>query len=232
MNELRILIADDDPDIRQLIRIHLDRVGLASAETSSGTETIRLLQQQRFDLLILDLMMEESDGFDVLRHIRAACTDILVIVLSARRGEGDKIEALELGADDYVTKPFSPSELTARVQANLRRYRQGAANAGTNRISLNALVLDADNYMLYRDGEPIGLTHMEYEMIRLFMQNPDQVLTKSDIYKEIWKHERYDDNSLSVYMNRLRKKIERDPLHPQYLQTVRGIGYRFSGDGL
>ena len=232
MNEQRILIADDDPDIRHLIRIHLDRVGLASVETSSGNETIELLQQQRFDLLILDLMMDERDGFDVLRHIQSAATDILVIVLSARRGEGDKIEALELGADDYVTKPFCPAELTARVLANLRRYRQGASNAGTNRISLNALVLDADNYMLYRDGDPIGLTQMEYEMIRLFMQNPDQVLTKSDIYKQIWKHERFDDNSLSVYMNRLRKKIERDPLHPRYLQTVRGIGYRFSGDGL
>ncbi len=232
MNEQRILIADDDPDIRHLIRIHLDRVGLASAEASSGTETIESLQQQRFDLLILDLMMDEHDGFDVLRHIRAAGADILVIVLSARREEGDKIEALELGADDYVTKPFSPTELTARVQANLRRYRNGASAAGANRITLNSLVLDADNYMLYRDGEPIGLTQMEYEIIRLFMQNPDQVLTKSDIYKQIWKHERYDDNSLSVYMNRLRKKIEIDPLHPQYLQTVRGIGYRFSGDGL
>ncbi len=232
MNEQCILIADDDPDIRHLIRIHLERAGLAVVEAETGAETIRLLQQCRFDLLILDLMMDEHDGFDVLRHVRDTATGILVIVLSARRGERDKIEALELGADDYVTKPFSPAELTARVQANLRRYRNGASTAGANRITLNSLVLDADSYMLLRDGEPIGLTQMEYEMIRLFMQNPDQVLTKSDIYKQIWKHEHYDDNSLSVYMNRLRKKIEIDPLHPQYLQTVRGIGYRFSGDGL
>lgn len=231
LDPFHILIADGDPDIRSLIRIHVQRAGMTAHEAVSGSETITKLRERRFDLLVLDLMMDDLDGFEVLRHIRSESLSVLVIVLSARRGLRDKIEALSLGADDYVTKPFSPIELVARMQANLRRYGNGSG-AVQGSIRLNALALHADNFTLYREGEPVSLTPMEFELIRLFMQNPDQVLTKTEIYKQIWKHEQYDDNTLSVFVSRLRKKIEPDPLSPRFLQTVRGIGYRFSGDGL
>ncbi|WP_171056435.1 response regulator transcription factor [Paenibacillus sinopodophylli] len=231
MNSDKILIVDDEPEIRQLIRIHVEHAGMEAFEAESGHEAIAQLKGAPFSLMILDLMMDDQNGFEVLHYLRENEMELLVIVLSARRNEEDKITALGLGAVDFVTKPFSPLELIARLQTNLRRLRP-KAHLNTAVIQLNNLKLDVDNLLLVNHGESYTLTQMECELLQLFMRNPDRVLTKREIYQQIWNHENYDDNTLSVFMNRLRKKIEPLPSSPHYIHTIRSVGYRFSGDGL
>lgn len=226
----KILIVDDEPEIRKLIRIHMERAGLHIIEAESGRQAMERMQEYPVALLILDIMMDDGNGFEVLHYLREKNAKTLVIALSARREVHDKIAALGLGADDYVTKPFSPMELLARVQAHLRRHRPEALRQPAV-ISLNKLVLEIDNLILENDGERHALTPVECELLQLFMRNSDRVLTKREIYKHIWQHENYDDNNLSVFISRLRKMLESSAGSPQHLHTVRGVGYRFSGDG-
>ncbi len=231
MNPDKILIVDDESEIRQLIRIHVEQAGMEVFEAESGQEAIAQLKGTPFSLMILDLMMDDRNGFEVLNYLRENESELLVIVLSARRDEEDKITALGLGAVDFVTKPFSPMELIARLQTNLRRLRP-KVHLKTPVIQLNNLELDVDNLLLINNGERYTLTQMECELTHLFMRNPDRVLTKREIYKQIWNHENYDDNTLSVFINRLRKKLEPLSSSPQHIHTIRSVGYRFSGDGL
>lgn len=227
----RILIVDDEADIRQLIRHHIERAGMQALEAASGREAIELLKNQNFALMILDLMMDDSNGFEVLEYLQENRLEILVIVLSARGHEQDKIITLGLGADDYVTKPFSPIELIARVQANLRRFLPlNKRDAET--LELNGIVLDLNNYRLHCYDKLHALTIVEFELIHFFMRNPDRILTKRELYRQIWKHDNFDDNNLRVYINRLRKMLINPLTSINHLQTIRGIGYRFSGDGL
>jgi len=226
----RILIVDDEPDIRSLIRIHLERAGLQTIEAESGRQAIERLQEHTIALTILDLIMDNGNGFEVLHYLRDNRSDTLVVALSARREVDDKIETLGLGADDYVTKPFSPMELLARVQAQLRRHPPQLSQP-SGIIRMNKMTLDIDNLAFYNDGMRHALTEVECELLKLFMKNPDQILTKRDIYQQVWKHKNYDDNNLSVFINRLRT-ILGDSGHTRvHLHTVRGVGYRFSGDG-
>lgn len=177
MNSDKILIVDDEPEIRQLIRIHVEHAGMEAFEAESGHEAIAQLKGTPFSLMILDLMMDDQNGFEVLHYLRENELELLVIVLSARRNEEDKITALGLGAVDFVTKPFSPLELIARLQTNLRRLRPKAP-LNTAVIQLNNLKLDVDNLLLINHGESFTLTQMECELLQLFMRNPDRVLTK------------------------------------------------------
>jgi len=227
----KILIVDDEPEIRQLIRLHLEQAGLQVIEAGSGRQAIQLLQEYPIELLILDLMMDEGSGFDVLQYLHEENSESLVIVLSARREVQDKILTLGLGADDYVTKPFSPVELAARVQAQLRRHRPQSSYPAKI-LRLNKLVLDIDNHLLQNDGKSFSLTPVECRLLEMFMQNPDRVLTKREIYKQVWKHENFDDNNLSVFISKLRSILEPTEDSPHYIRTRRGIGYSFSGDGL
>ncbi|QJD85701.1 response regulator transcription factor [Cohnella herbarum] len=227
----RILIVDDEADIRQLICLHIERAGMQAVEAPSGREAIELMKSRSFDLMILDLMMDDCNGFEVLRYVQESKPKTLVIVLSARMQEQDKITTLGLGADDYITKPFSPLELIARVQANIRRYLPKRGNHSET-LSFNGLVLDLNNNTLECYGVHHILTPVEFELFHLFMRNPDRILTKREIYQQIWKHENYDENNLRVYINRLRKILESPSSSVNHFQTVRGIGYRFSGDGL
>lgn len=224
-----ILIIDDEPEIRTLIRIHMERAGFQVMEAESGRKAIERMQEHHIELLILDLMMDDGDGIMVLRYLQENNLQPIVIALSARREVQDKIATLSLGAVDYVTKPFSPLELLARVQAQLRRQRPHATHQ-SEIIRLNHLVLDVDNLVLHNDGKPCDLTPVECELLKFFMQNPDRALTKREIYKHIWLHENYDDNNLSVFISRLRKVLESSSGSQYYLQTVRGVGYRFSGE--
>ncbi|WP_167859487.1 response regulator transcription factor [Paenibacillus cymbidii] len=226
----QILVVDDDPQIRELIRAHIEQSGMHALEAESGRQAIERLESDRVDVLILDLMMDDRDGFEVLRHMHDRRLDTMTIVVSARRQEQDKIETLGLGADDYMTKPFSPMELMARVQAVLRR-RYPVSGRSSLVIRLNQLVLDVDNYTLLTGSEKSSLTMMECGLMQLFMQNPDRVMTKLEIYQQVWQHERYDDNNLSVYMSRLRKLLEKAQ-SPWDIQTVRGVGYRLTGAGI
>lgn len=175
-------------------------------------------------------MMDDGNGFEVLRYLREANAGPLVIALSARREIQDKILTLGLGADDYVTKPFSPMELVARVQAQLRRHRPQSTYPAKV-LRLNKLVLDIDNYVLRNDGKSFPVTPVECRLLALFMQNPDRVLTKREIYKQVWNHENFDGNNLSVFISKLRNILEPTEGSPHYLHSIRGIGYRFSGDG-
>lgn len=227
----RILIVDDEADIRQLICLHIERAGMQAVEAASGSEAIELLQSQSFDLMILDLMIDDYNGFDILKYMQESNPETLVIVVSAKMQEQDKITALGLGADDYITKPFSPLELIARVQANIRRYLP-KDRSPTETLSINGLILDLNNYTLECYGEQHILTPVEFDLLHLFMRNPDRILTKREIYQQIWNHENYDENNLRVYINRLRKILENPSASVKHLQTIRGIGYRFSGDGL
>lgn len=226
----RILVVDDDPQIREVIRTHIEQSGMVPLEAASGRQAIERLEAERVDLLVLDLMMDDSDGFEVLRYLSLRRLDVLAIVVSARRAEQDKIETLGLGADDYLTKPFSPLELMARIHAVLRR-RNPKSGSRSMVVRLGHMVLDIDNYMLLVRDERISLTAVECDLMQLLMRNPDRVMTKLEIYRQVWLHERYDDNNLSVFMSRLRKRLEQ-ARSPWEIQTVRGIGYRLTGGSL
>ena len=226
----QILVVDDDPQIREVIRTHIEQAGMHALEAGSGRQAIERLEDGRVDVIILDLMMDDRDGFEVLRYLRNRRLDTLTIVVSARRQEQDKITTLGLGADDYMTKPFSPMELMARIQAILRRRRPTTGRASVV-IRLSNLTLDVDNFTLLVYNEKLPLTHVECGLMQLFMQNPDKVMTKLEIYQQVWMHERYDDNNLSVYISRLRKQLER-ARSTWEIQTIRGVGYRLTGAGL
>jgi DNA-binding response OmpR family regulator len=226
----QILIVDNEPDIRQLIRMHMEQAQLHVIEASSGRQAVQCLQDNHIELVILDLMMDDGDGFEVLHYLRESNAGPLVIVLSARQEVQDKILTLGLGADDHVTKPFSPMELVARVQAQLRRHRPHAAYPAKI-VRLNKLELDIDNYMLRNNGELFHVTPVECRLLEFLMENPDRVLTKREIYKQVWHHENFDDNNLSVFISKLRSILEPAKHSPTYLHSIRGIGYRFSGDG-
>lgn len=221
---------DDEPDIRKLIRMHLEQANLSVIEASSGQQAIQLLQKNNIELMILDLMMDDGTGFEVLHHLQEATATPVVIALSARREIQDKILTLGLGADDYVTKPFSPMELVARVQAQLRRHNSPSFHPAKF-LRLNKFVLDIENYVLQNDGKSFPVTPVECRLLELFMQNPDRVLSKREIYKQVWNHENFDNNNLSVYISKLRSILEPTEDSPHYLHSIRGIGYRFSGDG-
>lgn len=225
----RILLVDDEQEVRQLIRLHLEKNGMDVTECQSGFEAVSQLNKQPFDLIILDLMMDNLDGFEVLQYLNKHDANPLIIVLSARRDIQDKITTLGLGADDYVTKPFSPIELVARVQAHLRR-NSSKSIAQYEILRINKFKLDIVNATLHYNEEKHTLTTVECELLKLFMQNTDRVLTKREIYKYIWQHENYDDNNLSVFISRLRKILERTT-GLQHIRSVRGVGYQFSGDG-
>lgn len=226
----RILIVDDDAQIREVIRTHIEQSGMQTLEAESGRQAIELLESGQVDVIVLDLMMDDRDGFEVLRYLHNRRSDIMTIVVSARRQEQDKIVTLGLGADDYMTKPFSPLELMARIQAVLRR-RHPLSNHSSLVIRLNPLILDIDNYTLLIHNEKISLTMTECGLMQLFMQNPDRAMTKLQIYQQVWQHERYDDNNLSVYISRLRKQLEQAQSAWE-IQTIRGVGYRLTGVGI
>lgn len=225
-----VLIVDDEFEIRQLIQLHLENADFFILEATSGSEAIQTLQTHQIDVVILDLTMDDGDGFDVLQFLNHNQNRPLIIALSARREVEDKITTLELGADDYVTKPFSPMELVARVQALLRR-RLLISPLQSETIRLNKIVLNIQNNTLHYREKKHALTSVECELLQLFMQNANHVLTKREIYKHIWQHENYDDNNLSVFISRLRKILEQ-VTGQHSLDSVRGVGYRFSGDGL
>ncbi|WP_239618888.1 response regulator transcription factor [Cohnella mopanensis] len=227
---IQILIVDDEPEIRSLIRIHLERAGLQIIEAESGRQAIGLIQERPIELMILDLMMDDGNGFEVLQYLRKTSSKTLVIALSARREVQDKVDTLGLGADDYITKPFSPMELVARVQAQLRRYSSHDSHP-SKVVRLNNLVLDVDNLVLHNGGIQHLLTEIECQLLQLFMTNPDRTLTRRHIYQHIWKHDNIDNNNLSVFINRLRTMLGDSADSPIHLHTMRGIGYRFSGDG-
>lgn len=224
MKNAHILVVDNEEEIRQLLKLHLHNAEMHAYEAASGQDAVSILEHYSIDLILLDLMMENMNGWEVLRYIRAKQLHTAVIILSARQLESDKIETLGLGADDYVTKPFSPGELVARIQATLRRVNPSLQ--GTL-ISCGSLIYDRAVQQLTKPSGTVSLSPIEGILLELLMRQPGRVFTKEEIFKQVWKLDQADANSVNVYINYLRKKIEEDPANPRYIQTIRGIGYRF-----
>jgi DNA-binding response OmpR family regulator len=223
-----VLVVDDDASLRDLVVARLGREGYASLAAASGEEALGLLgPASACDLVILDIMLGGIDGFELLKAIRTTRPELPVILLSARGEDGDKVLGFGLGADDYVTKPFSPAELMARVRARLRR-KPAAADEGARLLEAGPFHLDLSGWILYKDGRPLELSARELSLMRLFIENPGRVFTKAQIYARIWEGGYCEDNTVMVHISRLRDKVEEDSGAPKHILTVRGLGYKFA----
>lgn len=231
MNE-RILVVDDDREITRLLRSYLEQAGYSVLVANDGGTALHALRRERPDLLLLDLMLPDKDGWTVTRTIRSdqQLADTLIIMITARIEDTDKILGLELGADDYITKPFNPREVIARVRALLRRTRKSAAPART--LSVGDLRLDADRRQVTVADEPVELTPTEFSLLQTLMDSPGYVFTRSELMERALGYS-YDgmDRTLDSHVKNLRRKVEDDPRTPRYIQTVYGIGYRLTENG-
>lgn len=221
----KVLIVDDELEIRELIATYLKRENIHTVECQNGREALCKLKEADYDLVILDIMMEDMDGYEVIKHIRMQYEDLPIIFLSARQEEYDKVLGFGLGADDYVTKPFSPGEFTARIKAHLRRGKRNRLQTRNKQLEVGELKLDLDTYKVTKRDEELKLSAKELKLLQFFMEHPNKVYTKVQIYRQVWEQGIEDDNAVMVYMSHLREKIEDDPKNPIYIQTVRGIGY-------
>lgn len=226
----KILIADDEAEIRDVLRLYLEKDGYTIVEAADGVEAMEQIRKEQPDLVILDIMMPGLDGYRVLRNIRED-NNIPVIMLSAKDTDADKILGLDLGADDYITKPFGPLEAVARVNSNIRRFYSLGAGGNMHKevseLTVQDLRLDLDACLLYRGEETIELTSVEFRIMKLFMQEPGKVFTKQQIYETGWDDEYLvSDNNIMVCISKLRAKLEHDGR--EYIKTIRGLGYRLS----
>jgi two-component system, OmpR family, KDP operon response regulator KdpE len=220
----RILIVDDEPQILRLLTVALNAAGYESFTAESGAAALKLAATGAPDLIVLDLGLPDRDGKDVLREMRLF-SDAPVIILSARDREAEKIEALDLGADDYVEKPFGIGELTARMRTALRR-RAGQAK-GVKRVEVDGVVMDFERRFVTRDGVPIRLTPKEYDLLAVLLRNAGRVVTHAQILRTVWGPAHVQDTQyLRVFIGLLRAKIERDPTSPTIIKTEPGVGYR------
>jgi DNA-binding response OmpR family regulator len=234
---LNILVAEDENDIRNLLKLHLEQEGYAVFTAKDGVEALDIIKREAVDLAVLDVMMPRLDGFNLLRKIREF-SKLPVIFLTARGDEMDKVLGLGIGADDYLIKPFSMAELVARIGAQLRRSNEYSSpkQETSSKILFGSLVLDLDGCCIFKDGIPVELNAKEYKLLKYLMENPSRVFTKKQLYREVWDEDiYYDENTIMVHMSHIRNKIESDPKNPEYIKTIRGIGYKFQkqgGDGL
>jgi DNA-binding response OmpR family regulator len=220
-----VLVVDDEPIVREVVVSYLEQEGYRTLEAGDGDTARRLLQEDPPTLVVLDVMLPGTDGLELCRWIRAR-SDLPVIMLTARGEEADRIVGLELGADDYVTKPFSPRELTARVRTVLRRSSPRIAKTG--RLIFEGLELDARTREVTRGGDALRLTAKEFDLLWFLSNHPRQVFSRDQLMGRVWGYEAaLDTGTVTVHIRRLREKIEDDPSHPRHLQTVWGVGYRF-----
>ncbi|NLY97169.1 MAG: response regulator transcription factor [Clostridiaceae bacterium] len=230
---MNILVADDENDIRNLVKLSLEENGYTVLTAKNGKEAWEILQTREVHLAILDVMMPVMDGFSLLRKIREHST-LPVIFLTARGDEFDKVLGLGLGADDYLVKPFSIAELTARVGAQLRRSNEylSPKSKSDALITYGNLSVDKEKCCAYKDGNLLELGAKEYKLLLYFMEHPERVFTKRQLYQAVWDEDFYfDDNTIMVHISRIRNRIEDDPQKPKYLKTVRGIGYKLHYTG-
>ena len=232
----RVLIVEDETSIVDILTFNLTKEGYETLEAYDGATGLQLAREQDPDLILLDLMLPRMNGFDVCRSLREGGSATPVIMLTAREEETDKVLGLELGADDYITKPFSMRELLARVKANIRRNEMvsaaaaGAPPAGGNRLELGRIVIDLDLMVAYKDGKTLELTQREYELLKYLASEPGKVSSREALMEHVWNYEGYvgDVRAVDVAVRRLREKVEDDPAQPQFMVTRRGLGYLFS----
>lgn len=230
----KILVAGDEAEIRDVLRLYLEKDGYEVVEAADGMEALEVCKRAKPDLVILDIMMPGIDGYRVLRNVREN-SNIPVIMLSAKNSDSDKILGLDLGADDYIVKPFVPLEAVARVNSNIRRFYTLGAGIGQSQnggeLVVGALRLDLEACLLYRDNQPIELTSVEFKIMKLFMENPGKVFTKQQLFEQGWE-ESYmlSDNNVMVCISKLRTKLDHDGR--EYITTIRGLGYRLEKNNI
>ncbi|MDB8868577.1 response regulator YycF [Pediococcus acidilactici] len=223
----KILVVDDEKPISDIVKFNLDKEGYDVVTAYDGEEALEKVESEEPDLILLDLMLPKIDGLEVARQVRAK-HNIPIIMVTAKDSELDKVVGLELGADDYVTKPFSNRELVARVKANLRRQDQfqQSNEEVKNNIKIGPLVINSDSYSVTRDGAQLDLTHREFELLHYLAQHTDQVMTREHLLQTVWGYDYFGDvRTVDVTVRRLREKIEETPSNPQILITRRGVGY-------
>ena len=225
----RILLVEDEKEISLMVKNYLTKEGYIVDTAFNGEEGLFQFRQRDYSLVILDIMMPKMDGIELIKRIREK-SNVPAIILSAKDSEIDKALGLGFGADDYVAKPFSMVELSARVKAAIRRateYSKKEVNQEKT-IKLDDLTIDINNYSVKRGDEDLKLTNKEFEIFKLFLTNPNIVFTKEQIYRQVWEDEFMgDDNIINVHIRRLREKVERDPSKPKYIKTLWGIGYKY-----
>jgi two-component system, OmpR family, response regulator RegX3 len=225
----RILVVDDETSVRESVGYALEQEGFDVTLASDGEDAQSRLSDDNFDLLILDIMMPGKSGLDICREVRAE-SPVPIILLTAKDAEVDKVVGLEVGADDYVTKPFSVRELLGRVRAQLRRRELDRSTGGEGAgIDAGPVSIDLARHLVSVRGEPVNLTRSEFQVLRLLAENPGQVFSRQEIMEELWQTEfRGDVRACDVHISNLRQKVERDPQKPELVLTVRRLGYRFA----
>ncbi len=226
-----ILVVEDDKEIRQGIEIYLRNQGYQVYEAANGLEGLKVIQSQELHLVILDVMMPVMDGITMLMKTRDLGYEFPVLMLSAKSEEVDKIMGLNMGADDYISKPFTPLELLARVNSHLRRYSKYMSAVSGGKVqehvhTLGGLELNEENVELTVDGEPVRLTPMEFKIVQLLMKNPGRVFSADEIYERVWNEKAVNTDTIMVHVRNIREKIEIDPKNPKYLKVVWGVGYK------
>lgn len=227
MEQLKILVVDDDKEIVDSIAIFLQADGYAVEKAYNGLEALDIVMTQTVHLLLLDIMMPEMDGIKTLLKVRES-KNIPIILISAKSEDTDKILGLTAGADDYITKPFNPSELVARVKSQLRRYTQLGAMPpkAEGQITIRGLVVDTESRTVAVDGEDVRLTPLEYKILELLCRHPGRVFSTEEIYRQVWNDDAVSDNAIAVHIRHIREKIEINPREPRYLKVVWGVGYK------
>lgn len=224
----RILIVDDDKEIRNLIALYLENEGMQTQKAEDAIEALKMLEDNAFDLIILDIMMPKMDGIQACMKIREE-RSMPIIMLSAKSEDMDKIQGLTAGADDYLSKPFNPLELIARVKSQLRRYKKYNTDVPINKsiIEIGDLTVNTDTRQVWVQGEEVRLTPKEFDILELLARNKGIVFSIAKIYEAVWKEDFYkSDNTVMVHITKIRDKIEEDPKHPIYIKTIWGVGYK------
>lgn len=232
-----VLIVDDERPIVDILKYNLEKEGYETIEAYDGEQALEFALTKNPDVVLLDVMLPKMDGFEVCRKIREKKPTIPILMLTAREEEVDKVLGLELGADDYITKPFSVRELMARVKANLRRVKteppEPAEEDAASVINAGRIVLNLDRYEVRRDGKIVDLTLREFELLKFLALQPDKVFTREMLLEKVWGYEYYGDvRTVDVTIRRLREKIEDDPSLPSFVVTKRGVGYCFNKDNI
>ena len=221
----KVLIADDEKEIRNLLRLYLENDGFTVTDVASGEEVADAMDSFKPDIVLLDVMMPGKDGIHVLKDIREV-SNVPVMIISARTADAERILGLNVGADDYICKPFNPLEVVARVKSNLRRfYSLGSGEGRAEKLTIGDLELDTEKCLLLKAGKAMELTSVEYKIMELLMKHPGKVFTKQQIYEYAWGEDYFvADNNIMVAISKLRTKLDEDP--SRYIKTLRGLGYR------
>ena len=228
----KVLIVDDERSIVDILRYNLEKNDMTAVCAYDGAEGLRLARECDPDVILLDVMLPEMDGFEVCRTLRAEGNNVPIIMITAREEETDKVFGLELGADDYITKPFSMRELLARVRTNMRRAASmapAAAEEPGDQIQVKDLVIDRTRRAVYKNGKELELTQREYELIKFLAENPGRVMSREELMGSVWQYDYFGDlRAVDVAVRRLREKLEDNPSEPVYVMTKRGAGYYFA----